>query len=185
MKVQANKISSSIDVQAGCYMSRSSSSSRSIIQQGWFSVGFREDQSWIFLALSRATINSDARVSSRQHCSSCTVMCHVPGYHWYLLPLPADQNCAQVCSALCEVIPQVYCVTVYSVNGRLISRRLSKKYPRELRHLTKGFMPIKAMSFNGTKWRRDKVWSDCISIIQVLPVLHCPSTCHPPLMILM
>ena len=156
--------------------SRSSRRSRSSSQWGWFIVGFRQNQSWIILALSRETIDSDVRVSSRQHCSWCTVMCHC----WQTAACPWLVSISS--SLACQ--PWVYCVTVYCVDGWLISRRISKMYPRELCHLTKGFTPIKAMSFTGSKWRRDLVWSNCISIIQELPVLHCP-TCHPPLMILM
>jgi hypothetical protein len=95
----------------------------------------------IILALSRATIDSDMRVSSRQHCSSCTVMCHC----WQTAACPRLVSTSS--SLACQ--PWVYCVTVYCVDGWLISRRISKMYPRELCHLTKGFTPIKAMSFNG------------------------------------
>ena len=48
------------------------------------SVSEQQDQSWIMLALSRAKIDSDVRVLSRQHCSSCTVMCH----HWQTAACP-------------------------------------------------------------------------------------------------
>jgi len=118
-----------------------SRSSRSSSQRGWFIVGFRQNQSWIILALSRATIDSDMRVSSSQHCSSCTVMCHC----WQTAACPWLVSISS--SLACQ--PWVHCVTVYCVDGWLISRRISKMYPRELCYLTKGFTPIKAMSFNG------------------------------------
>ena len=141
--------------------SRRSRSSRSSSQWGWFIVGFRQNQSWIILALSRETIDSDVRVSSRQHCSSCTVMCHcwqTAACPW-LVSISSSLACrSTLCSSLLCIMwsyamgilcmPWVYCVTVYWVDGWLISWRIQKMYPRELCHLTKVFTPIKAMSFN-------------------------------------
>ena len=150
--------------------SRSRRSRRSSSQRGWFIVGFRQNQSWIILALSRATIDSDMRVSSRQHCSSCTVMCHC----WQTAACPRLVSISS--SLACQ--PWVYCVTVYCVDGWLISRRISKMYPRELCHLTKGFTPIKAMSFNGKNEgviRCDPFASQkfqCFQYSTVPPVIH-------------
>ena len=85
-----------------------SRSSRSSSQQGWFIIGFRQNQNWIILALSRATINSDVRVSSRQHCSSCTVMCHrwqTAACPWLVSMISPSLACrSKLCSSLLSIM---------------------------------------------------------------------------------
>ena len=133
---------------------RRRSRSRSSSQRGWFIVGFRQNQSWIILALSRATIDSDMRVSSRQHCSSCTVMCHcwqTAACPW-LVSISSSLACrSTLCSSLlCIMWSYAMGILCNSLLGRWLINQLknSKNVSKRVVPFNEGFYANKGKSFN-------------------------------------
>ena len=124
---------------------RRSRRSRRSSQWGWFIVGFRQNQSWIILALSRETIDSDVRVSSRQHCSSCTVMCHcwqTAACPW-LVSISSSLACrSTLCSSLlCIMWSYAMGILCNSLLGRWLINQLknSKNVSKRVVPFNEGF----------------------------------------------